>query len=49
MKILTEKYGLRYRTATEFINFDDITKQFIMRLMEIAYEKGKTGKNQLED
>lgn len=41
MDTLTRKYGLRFRTATEFGGFDDRTRKWIMRLMEIAYEKGK--------
>lgn len=48
MDVLIKKYGLRYRTATEFGAFDERTKKWIMKMMELAYVKGKTGKGQLE-
>lgn len=48
MDILMKKYGLRYRTATEFGAFDERTKKWILKMMELAYVKGKTGKGQLE-
>jgi hypothetical protein len=48
INILMCKYGLRYRTATEFYAFDDHTRKWIMRMMELAYEKGRYDKNHLD-
>jgi hypothetical protein len=48
IEILMRKYGLRYRTATEFGAFDERTRKWLMRMMELAYKKGKSDKNQGE-
>lgn len=47
MLMLTETYGLRWRTAAAFSEFDQPTKEYLFRLMTIAYEKGRTGKSEL--
>lgn len=41
MTMLREKYKLPFRTATAFDSFDNHTKRWMFRMLELAYEAGQ--------
>lgn len=43
MDLLIFKYGLRFRTASQFNDMDDHLRKWIFRLMEHSFERGKSG------
>lgn len=47
MALLQTKYGLRFRTASEFGAFDARTKKWILLMMNVAYEKGNSDKGRV--